>query len=226
MTVAAACAAMGIVTQIFVMTGLAMNIVFFIKTLSGSVGLVALVLTMAVTILFGMGVPTTAAYVLVASLAGSVLAELGFNKIAIHLFIYYFAALANITPPVASAALVASKIAKSDYFKTAATATRLGLPGFILPFMFAYHQELLLIGNPLSVIAIIISCALGLFCMCACFEGYLFRKLNIVERALMAACAVCGIWPGILTDIICYVIFAIVVGRQYLQSRREKQAAV
>lgn len=64
MTVAAACAAMGIVTQIFVMTGLAMNIVFFIKTLSGSVGLVALILTMAVTILFGMGVPTTAAYVL------------------------------------------------------------------------------------------------------------------------------------------------------------------
>ena len=63
MTVAATCAAMGIVTQIFVMTGLAMNIVFFIKTLSGSVGLVALILTMAVTILFGMGVPTTAAYV-------------------------------------------------------------------------------------------------------------------------------------------------------------------
>ncbi|MEI3141009.1 MAG: TRAP transporter fused permease subunit [Lawsonibacter sp.] len=147
MTVAAACAAMGIVTQIFVMTGLAMNIVFFIKTLSGNVGILALILTMAVTILFGMGVPTTAAYVLVASLAGSVLIELGFDKIAVHLFIYYYAALANITPPVASAALVASKIAKSDYFKTAATATRLGLPGFILPFMFAYHQELFLTGQ-------------------------------------------------------------------------------
>ena len=158
MTVAAACAAMGIVTQIFVMTGLAMNIVFFIKTLSGNVGILALILTMAVTILFGMGVPTTAAYGLVASLAGSVLIELGFDKIAVHLFIYYYAALANITPPVASAALVASKIAKSDYFKTAATATRLGLPGFILPFMFAYHQELFLMGNPLSIISIVVSC--------------------------------------------------------------------
>lgn len=86
-----------------------MNIVFFIKTLSGNVGILALILTMAVTILFGMGVPTTAAYVLVASLAGSVLIELGFDKDAVHLFIYYYAALANITPPVASAALVASQ---------------------------------------------------------------------------------------------------------------------
>ena len=185
MTVAAACAAMGIVTQIFVMTGLAMNIVFFIKTLSGNVGILALVLTMAVTILFGMGVPTTAAYVLVASLAGSVLSELGFNSIAVHLFIYYFAALANITPPVASAALVASKIANSNYFKTAATATRLGLPGFILPFMFAYHQELLLMGDPLSIISIVFSCGVGLFCMCACFEGYILRELTMLERILM-----------------------------------------
>ena len=216
------CAAMGIVTQIFVMTGLAMNIVFFIKTLSGNVGIVALVLTMAVTILFGMGVPTTAAYVLVASLAGSVLIELGFNSIAVHLFIYYYAALANITPPVASAALVASKIAKSDYFKTAATATRLGLPGFILPFMFTYNQELLLMGNPLSIVMLVFSCGLGLFCMCACFEGYIFRPLKWWERILMGVCAVCGIDPGLLTDIICYVIFILVVGGQYLQVRRAK----
>lgn len=220
MTVAAACAAMGIVTQIFVMTGLAMNIVFYIKSLSGSVGIIALVLTMAVTVLFGMGVPTTAAYILVATLAGSVLSELGFNKIAIHLFVYYFAALANITPPVASAALVASKIAKSDYFKTAVTATRLGLPGFFMPYMFVYHQELLLIGNPLNIIEIIVSSMVGLFCMCAFFEGYIFRKLSIVERILMLICAVCGIWPGMITDILCYGLFILVVGRQYLQRQK------
>lgn len=224
MTVAAACAAMGIVTQIFVMTGLAMNIVFFIKTLSSSVGLVALILTMAVTILFGMGVPTTAAYVLVASLAGSVLVELGFDKLAVHLFIYYYAALANITPPVASAALVASKIAKADYFKTSVTATRLGLPWFILPFMFVYHQELLLQGNIISIVAIVFSSFVGLFCMCACFEGFVFRKLNVIERILMAVCAVCGIWPGTKTDIICYVIFIVVIGGQYMQSRKLKRA--
>lgn len=225
MTVAAACAAMGIVTQIFVMTGLAMNIVFFIKTLSGNVGILALVLTMAVTILFGMGVPTTAAYVLVASLAGSVLSELGFNSIAVHLFIYYFAALANITPPVASAALVASKIANSNYFKTAATATRLGLPGFILPFMFAYHQELLLIGDPLSIVSIVFSCGVGLFCMCACFEGYILRELTMLERILMAVCAVCGIIPGIYSDMVCYVLCVVIIGRQYLQRKKARASA-
>ena len=225
MTVAAACAAMGIVTQIFVMTGLAMNIVFFIKTLSGNVGILALVLTMAVTILFGMGVPTTAAYVLVASLAGSVLSELGFNSIAVHLFIYYFAALANITPPVASAALVASKIANSNYFKTAATATRLGLPGFILPFMFAYHQELLLMGDPLSIISIVFSCGVGLFCMCACFEGYILRELTMLERILMAVCAVCGIIPGFASDLVCYVLCVVIIGRQYLQRKKAQASA-
>lgn len=225
MTVAAACAAMGIVTQIFVMSGLAMNIVFFIKSLSASVGLIALLLTMAVTILFGMGVPTTAAYVLVASLAGNVLTELGFDKLAVHLFIYYYAALANITPPVASAALIASKIAKADYFKTSVTASRLGLPGFILPFMFVYHRELLLQGEILSIITILFSSGIGLFCMCACFEGFIFRKLNILERLLMAVCAICGIWPGVKSDILCYVIFAVVVGGQYLESKKRKTAA-
>ena len=226
MTVAAACAAMGIVTQIFVMSGLAMNIVFFIKTLSGSVGIIALVLTMMVTILFGMGVPTTAAYVLVATLAGSVLTELGFNAIGIHLFVYYYAALANITPPVASAALVASKIAKSDYFKTAVTATRLGLPGFILPFMFVYHPELLLMGEPLKIAGLIISCAIGLFCMCASFEGFIFRHLNVPERILMAACAVLGIMPDFKTDLVCYVFFAVIVGGQFLTTRRAKAQEV
>lgn len=225
MTVAAACAAMGIVTQIFVMTGLAMNIVFFIKTLSGNVGIIALLLTMAVTILFGMGVPTTAAYVLVASLAGSVLVEIGFDKLAIHLFIYYYAALANITPPVASAALVASKIAGADYFKTSITATRLGLPGFILPFMFVYHQELLLQGDVPAIVSILFSSFIGLFCMCACFEGFVFRKMSMPERLLMAVCAVCGIWPGIKTDLICYGIFLLVIGGQYLQSRKVKKTA-
>ena len=159
-----------------------------------------------------------------ASLAGSVLVELGFDKLAVHLFIYYYAALANITPPVASAALVASKIAKADYFKTSVTATRLGLPGFILPFMFVYHQELLLQGNIISIVAIVFSSFVGLFCMCACFEGFVFRKLNVIERILMAVCAVCGIWPGTKTDIICYVIFIVVIGGQYMQSRKLKRA--
>lgn len=91
--------------------------------------------------------------------------------------------------------------------------------------MFAYHQELFLMGNPISIISIVLSCAIGLFCMCACFEGYIFRKLTVVERVLMALCAICGIDPGFYTDIFCYVIFIVVVGGQFMQSRKAKKAA-
>ena len=72
--------------------------------------------------------------------------------------------------------------------------------------MFAYHQELFLMGNPISIISIVLSCAIGLFCMCACFEGYIFRKLTVVERVLMALCAICGIDPGFYGHfLLCYL---------------------
>ena len=211
MSVAAACAAMGIMTQIIINTGMAMKIVFLIKTVAGDKMFVALLLTAIISLVFGMGVPSTATYVLVASLGCPVLIELGYPTLAVHLFAYYYSILANITPPIASAALVGSQIAKANYMKTGWTASRLGLPGFVLPFLFVYHPELLLSGSFLNCTLTILSCVLGLFCFAVFSEGWFFTKLNIVERVLIGAAAFMLVMPDTVTDIIGLACFVIVL---------------
>lgn len=217
MSVAAACAAMGIMTQIIINTGMATKIVFLIKSLSGDQMFMALLLTCMISILFGMGVPTTASYVLVASLGAPVLIEMGYPVLAVHLFIYYYAILANITPPIASAALVGSQIAKANYMKTGWTAVRLGLPGFILPFLFVYHPELLLQGDFMSCASVILSCLLGMFCMACFFEGWFFVKLSVPEMIGMAVATFMLVKPGTYSDIIGLAAFIVVF---FLQRRK------
>ena len=225
MSVAAACAAMGIMTQIIINTGMATKIVFLIKSLAGEQMFMALFLTCLISIFFGMGVPTTASYVLVASLGAPVLIELGYPVLAIHLFIYYYAILANITPPIASAALVASQIAKAPYMKTGWTAVRLGLPGFILPFLFVYHPELLLVGSFLDCASVILSCVLGLFCMSCFFEGYFFTDMSVPERIVIAAASVLLVIPGMVTDLAGLVLFGLIVVYQR-RKKKNKQATL
>lgn len=216
MTVAVACAAMGIVAQSVIMTGLALKVVFLIKQIAGSIPLLAVFLTMVISIFFGMGVPTTASYVLVAVLGAPVLVEFGFPILSVHLFIYYYAILANITPPVASAALVASRISGSNYYKTSIQAVILGLPGFILPFIFIYHPELLLQGgNWLEIIKIILSSTLGMISMAIFFEGWLFRATTKIERLLFGISTILLVYPEGFTDIIGYVLLAGLAFYQY-----------
>lgn len=220
MSVAAACAAMGIMTQIIINTGMAMKIVFLIKTLADGKMFAALLLTAIISLIFGMGVPSTATYVLVASLGAPVLIELGYPVLATHLFIYYYSILANITPPIASAALVGSQIANASYMKTGWTAVRLGLPGFVLPFLFAYHPELLLQGSILECAPVILSCVLGLFCFAVFSEGWFFDTINVIERALVAVAAIALVFPGTITDLIGLVCFAVV----FLWNRTRKKS--
>ena len=158
-----------------------------------------------------MGVPSTATYVLVASLGCPVLIELGYPTLAVHLFAYYYSILANITPPIASAALVGSQIAKANYMKTGWTASRLGLPGFVLPFLFVYHPELLLSGSFFDCALTILSCLLGLFCFAVFSEGWFFTKLNIIERVLIGAAAFTLVLPGTWTDLIGLACFIVVL---------------
>ncbi|WP_099355225.1 TRAP transporter permease [Fredinandcohnia onubensis] len=220
MSVAAACAAMGVVSQAFIMSGLAFKIVYFIKDLSGGMGLLALVLTMLISIFFGMGVPTTASYILVAVIGASALTELGFPLLSVHLFIFYYAILANITPPVSAAVLVASKIADSNYIKTGITAIRIGLPGFILPFLFVYHPELLLQGSPVEIIAVAISSFLGMFMLAVTFEAYFLKEINVLERIIAGIASLTLMYPGVFTDIIGYLLFGGLLASQIYGRKR------
>ena len=225
MSVAAACAAMGIMTQVIINTGMATKIVFLIKSLAGGHMFAALFLTCVISIFFGMGVPTTASYILVASLGAPVLIELGYPTLAVHLFIYYYAILANITPPIASAALVGSQIAKAPYMQTGWTAVRLGLPGFILPFLFVYHPELLLEGSFFACASVILSCLLGMFCMACFFEGWFFTRLSVVEMVGMAAATFLLVKPGTYSDLIGLAIFLAIFFFQYKKGKAAKASA-
>lgn len=213
-SVGTACAAMGVVSQTFIMTGLALKIVFFIKRFAGNTPYIGLLLTMIISIFFGMGVPTTASYILVAILGAPVLVELGYPLLSVHLFIYYYAILANITPPVASAALVGSRIASADYYKTSVQAVKIGLTGFILPFIFVYHTELLLQGNIINILQVILSCTLGLLCMAITFEGWFFTALSKIERLLFGLAFVLLVYPGFYSDVIGYILFIMLFVKQ------------
>jgi TRAP-type uncharacterized transport system fused permease subunit len=221
MSVAAACAAMGAMAQAIVMSGLAFKIVFLIKDLAGGNQFFALVLTMAVAIFFGMGVPTTASYTLIAIIAAPALAELGFEVLSVHLFIYYYAILANITPPVCSAVLVGAQIAGGNYMKTGFRAIRIGITGFILPFIFCYHTELLLIGNTIDIITTCLSAFFGVTATGAFFEGYFYKETRWLERIVLLIAGVLLIYPGNKTDVIGYMLLLFVFLKQYRESKKQ-----
>lgn len=182
--------------------------------------MLAVLLTMIVSVFFGMGIPTTASYILVAVIGAPALTELGFDLLAVHLFIYYYAILANLTPPVASAALVASRIAESKYTKTALRAVRLGLPGFILPWIFIFNPSMILRGSLIENITTVISATAGMVALAACSEGYLFRNCNIIERIVFGIASVLMIIPGLMTDVIGYIIFFGVICLQKYSNRK------
>ena len=223
MSVAAACAAMGLISQAVVVSGLAFKIVYLIKSLSGGYSLLAVLLTMVVSLFFGMGIPTTASYIIVAVIGAPALTELGFSLLATHLFIYYYAILANLTPPVASAALVASRIAEANYTKTALRAVRLGLPGFILPILFIYNPELILQGTAFDIATSVLSASIGMLALAACSEGYLFDVMNPLERIIMGIGSALMIIPGITTDLIGFTLFIILVVKQFYTRKKTSE---
>jgi len=198
--VAAACATAGIVVGVASLTGIGLRMSDLIVTLSGGNLMAALLLTAAGSIVLGMGLPTTAAYVVLAALGAPALVALGVPLLAAHLFIFYFGCFSNVTPPVALAAYAAGGLAGASPMRTAFTAMALATTGFIVPFMFVYGPPLLLEGPPLQVAAAILTALVGVSGLAAAVIGYARRPLVHWERIAMAACACLLIFPGWLTD--------------------------
>ncbi len=213
--VASACAAAGIVVGVATLTGIGLRMSEFIVTLSGGHLPIALVLTAVGSIILGMGLPTTAAYIVLAALGAPALTELGVPLLAAHLFIFYFGCLSNVTPPVALAAYAAAGVAGAPPFQTAVTALALASAGFLVPFMFVYGPPLLLIG-PISTIAgAFVTGVIGVTAFAAATIGYVNRPLRAWERLLLAGAAFCLLLPGLLTDAAGLVLGAAGIVRQF-----------
>jgi TRAP transporter 4TM/12TM fusion protein len=222
--VAAACAAAGIVVGVASLTGIGLRMSELIITLSQGNLLGALLLTALGSIVLGMGLPTTAAYVVLAALGAPALVQLGVPPIAAHLFIFYFGCISNVTPPVSLAAFAAAGIAGASPMRTAAAASVLAAAGFIVPFMFVYGTELLLIGSAPGIALATVTAIIGVTSLAAAVIGYGRRPLAAWERVLALAGALTLIDPGLVTDGAGLLMVGVVFFRPERSSRRQNDA--
>lgn len=209
--VAAACATAGIVVGVASLTGIGLRMSELIVTVAQGQLFVALLLTAAGSVVIGMGLPTTAAYVVLAALGAPALTELGVPLLAAHLFIFYFGCLSNVTPPVALAAYAAAGVAGSSPLRTGLTAMGLAIGGFLVPFAFVYDPLLLLAGPPLAVAATIASAAVGAAALAAAIIGFIGAPLPGAARGVLAGAGVALFAPGVVSDVAGAAVFAAAV---------------
>jgi len=183
------CAGAGMVISIVTNTGLALGIASVIQSWSGGVLLPALLLIMITSILMGMGMPCTPAYIVAVTIGGPALQAMGIDVLTAHLFVFYFAILAEITPPVSIASYCGAAIAGSDPLKTGFEAMRMAIVGFIIPYIFVFNPALMLNGSVLEVITLIIVVLYAVVTLASAFRGYFHRVLKTVERSLMGLLA-------------------------------------
>ena len=217
LTVAAACACAGIVVGMINLTGLGLKFTSLILLIAGESLAPALVFTMVAGIVLGMGLPTTAAYIVQAALLIPALIKLGIPTIGAHLFVFYFAIISAITPPVAMAVYAAAGISGSNLWRTGLAAMKIGATGFIVPFMFVYGPSLLLIGSPSDIVLTIISASIGVIALSAGLAGWFFKEATYLERGMLVAAALLLIKPGLYTDAIGLVLLILVMVIQKLR---------
>jgi TRAP transporter 4TM/12TM fusion protein len=208
--IAALCACAQIVIGMFNLTGLGIKISELVIGLSIGIEFLALFFTMVVCVILGMGLPTTAAYVLAASVAGPALIKLGVVPIAAHLFIFYFAIISAITPPVCAAVYAAAAIARSNWLLTGWLAVRMGLAGFVAPFLFVYRPGLLLVGSPIDIIWSSLVSAAATIALAGAAMGYFGDRCRWYESLMLFGASVFLIMPGLATDLIGLALMSVI----------------
>ena len=238
LSVAVACAMAGNVIGIVSMTGIGQKLIgqiliivnnpFF--TATGTSLFVALFFTMISCLVLGLGIPTTANYVIMATITAPMVirtgAELGIvvPVLAAHMFVFYFGIMADITPPVALAGYAASAIAKCDPMKTAFTSTKLAIAAYLVPYMFIFNPHMLLTQidtTPFQVVQIIITSLIGMFGLAAALEGFMIRKMTFPWRILAFGAGFLLIDPSFWTDFVGVGIIAFIVVIQVLGKKKE-----
>ena len=202
--VAMACAVVGFVVGVSSLTSLGLTFGNNILAMSQNNMLLTLFLTMITMLILGMGLPTTACYIVGATIAAPPLVKLGVEPLVAHFFVFYFACLSNLTPPVCLAAFTAAGIAGAPPYKVGWTSTRLGIAGFLVPFLAVYSPMLMLAGKftTLSLVEAIITAVVGVIMLSAALEDFLLRRCKLWERAILLVCSLMLMVPGLVTDIV------------------------
>ena len=188
--VVGACAAAGLVIGGITMTGLASKFSFLVFTIAGDNLYLSVIVAAVVTILLGLGMPTPSAYILAAVLISPVMYDLGLPTLPAQFFLFYFAVMSALTPPVAVAAYAASAIANCNPLEIAVNAVKISIGAFVVPFAFLFNNALLLDGSPLDIVVSFCFACLGLASLAIAVEAYMFRPLS---KPMVGCLAVLGI---------------------------------
>lgn len=223
--VAIACAAIGLIIGPIVGTGLGLKFSSIIADISRGSILIALPMAAVASLLLGMGVPTTAQYIIIATLVCPAIVKLGVSAIAAHLFILYWGTRADITPPVALAAYAGAGIARSNPMRTGITAFQLGLAGYIIPFMFVFNTGLLLKGSPFSIVLAVLVALVGVTCLAAAVQNYLLIRTTLLERLLLFTIPVICCFPIGMKTLVILPLLGVVLTSQKLRQRKGSSKA-
>ena len=201
-SIAISCAAAGIIVGILQLTGLATRMSVQLVNLAHGNIYIAALLTALITIVLGCGMPPTPTYVILATCLVRPLTEMGASALSAHMFIFMFACVGALTPPVAITAYTAAAIAKSNPNQTGFTSFRMGIVAYIIPFIFLLNPAILLEGSGMNVVLAAATAILGVFCLTGAIEGYLLKYWSMVARVMLGIGALMMMIPGITTDLI------------------------
>lgn len=222
-SVAIACACVGIIIGVSSKTGFGLTMANTIISLGDTSILFTLVFTMITCMILGMGLPSIPAYIITASIAAPALAKLGIAPAAAHMFSFYYAMFANLTPPVALASFAAAGLSGGDPMKTGIASVKLAIAGFIVPFMFVYAPQLMLIDTTLvEGTTVALTGCLGVFLIAVAVEGYFLAPVSLLLRAVTAVGALMLIKPGVDTDVVGIAVLAVLY---FFQRRKAASAA-
>jgi TRAP transporter 4TM/12TM fusion protein len=192
----------GLIIGIISITGLGFTFSSTLVSIAGGSTIVLLALAAAGAIVLGMGMTVTAAYLLVVILIAPALTTMGVAALNAHLFVFYFAVMSFVTPPVCMAVYAAASIGKADMFKTGYQAIRLSIAAYIVPFIFVYHPALLLQGSFFEVAQAVVTALIGISFVAIAVEGYLFQPLGWLRRFFLGGAGLLCIIPGWKTDLL------------------------
>jgi TRAP transporter 4TM/12TM fusion protein len=198
----AVCAVAGIIVGVVALTGVGGRFSEMILAVAGANQLIAMVFVAIVALILGMGMPTTAAYAIGAAVLAPGLRKIGVDALVAHFFIFYFAVLSSITPPVALASFAAAGMAQADPWKTSWIALKMGLATFLVPFMFYFSPILLWKGSALQIVQAAITGSIGVWFLAGSTEGWFGGRLALPLRVAVFVAALCLIHPGSITDLI------------------------
>ncbi|WP_043532685.1 TRAP transporter permease [Litchfieldella xinjiangensis] len=216
----AVCACAGLIVGVIALTGVGARFSSLLLGLAGVSQLLALFFAMCISILLGMGMPTTAAYAVAASVVAPGLIDIGIQPLIAHFFVFYFAVVSAITPPVALASYAAAGISGDNAMGTSVASFKIGLAAFIVPFMFFYSPAMLMEGSALQILRVGLTATLGIVLLSATVQAWFFGPVKAWQRVVMLAGALCLIYGGIYTDLIGLA----VGGGLFMMQRRSKQS--